>query len=96
MRLLDQVIDQGRVQVALGEEPGWHDLALVAAPYRIGGLGGGRAAATDDRAGGVLALSGEDGAAGVIGVIGPQRMDYPKVMAVVDYLSGVVTEKLSA
>lgn len=78
VRLLDQVIDEGSLRVALGEDPGWHDLALVAAPYRIG--------------------QGESGsgAEGVIGVIGPQRMDYPKVMAVVDYLSNVVTEKLSA
>ncbi len=90
------MIDQGRVQVALGEEPGWHDLALVAAPYRIGGVGGVGAVAPTGRGDSALALSGEDGATGVIGVIGPQRMDYPKVMAVVDYLSGVVTEKLSA
>jgi len=35
-------------------------------------------------------------ARGVIGVIGPRRMDYPRVMALVDYLSMTVTEKLSA
>ena len=33
---------------------------------------------------------------GVIGVIGPRRMDYPRVMALVDYLSLTVTEKLTA
>jgi heat-inducible transcriptional repressor len=33
---------------------------------------------------------------GVLGVIGPSRMDYPRVMALVDYLSRLVTEKLSA
>ncbi len=70
VRILDQVLEQGRVRVALGEEPGWRDFALVAAPCA--------------------------GAVGAIGVIGPRRMDYPKVMAVVDYLSDVVTEKLSA
>ncbi len=87
VRILDQVIETGSVRVALGEEPGWRDLALVAAPYRIRPAG----AAAGDRND---ALDG--GAVGAIGVIGPRRMDYPKVMAVVDYLSGVVTEKLSA
>ncbi len=74
VRILDQVIEEGSVRVELGEEPGWRELALVAAPYRVAAAG----------------------AIGAIGVIGPRRMDYPKVMAVVDYLSAVVTEKLSA
>ncbi len=33
---------------------------------------------------------------GVLGVIGPDRMDYPRVMSLVGYLSRVVTEKLCA
>ena len=33
-------------------------------------------------------------ALGAIGVIGPSRMDYPRIMALVDYLSGAMTEKL--
>jgi len=33
---------------------------------------------------------------GLLGVIGPYRMDYGRVIPVVDYLSRLVTEKLSA
>jgi heat-inducible transcriptional repressor len=33
---------------------------------------------------------------GVLGVIGPNRMDYARVISLVDYFSRVVTEKLSA
>ena len=33
---------------------------------------------------------------GVLGVIGPSRMDYGRVIPLVDYLSRVITEKLSA
>ena len=33
---------------------------------------------------------------GVLGVIGPSRMDYARVVPLVDYLSHLVTEKLSA
>ena len=33
---------------------------------------------------------------GVLGVIGPSRMDYARVISLVDYFSRVVTEKLSA
>ncbi len=99
VRILDQVIEEGSVRVELGEEPGWRDLALVAAPYRIGrpeeAPGAAREGA-DARAGAAVATVGAAGAVGAIGVIGPRRMDYPKVMAVVDYLSDVVTEKLSA
>lgn len=36
------------------------------------------------------------GASGVIGVVGPWRMDYARVMALVGYLSELVTRKLSA
>lgn len=36
------------------------------------------------------------GPMGVLGVIGPSRMDYARVISLVDYFSQVVTEKLSA
>jgi heat-inducible transcriptional repressor len=44
----------------------------------------------------VAARYGADAAAGVLGVIGPARMDYGRVISVVDYCSRVVTEKLHA
>ena len=44
----------------------------------------------------VAARYGGDAAAGVLGVIGPARMDYGRVISVVDYCSRVVTEKLHA
>jgi heat-inducible transcriptional repressor len=44
----------------------------------------------------VAARYGEDGAAGALGVIGPARMDYGRVISLVDYCSRVVTEKLHA
>lgn len=44
----------------------------------------------------VAAPYGSGVAPGVIGVIGPWRMDYARVMALVGYLSELVTRKLSA
>lgn len=44
----------------------------------------------------VAARYGRDDAVGVLGVIGPARMDYGRVISVVDYCSRVVTEKLHA
>jgi heat-inducible transcriptional repressor len=44
----------------------------------------------------VAARYGEDGSAGALGVIGPARMDYGRVISLVDYCSRVVTEKLHA
>jgi heat-inducible transcriptional repressor len=44
----------------------------------------------------VAARYGDDGAAGALGVIGPARMDYGRVISLVDYCSRVVTEKLHA
>ena len=43
----------------------------------------------------VAARYGREGA-GVLGVIGPARMDYGRVISLVDYCSRVVTEKLHA
>lgn len=39
---------------------------------------------------------GDAGPLGMLGVIGPSRMDYDRVIALVDYFSQVVSEKLSA
>jgi heat-inducible transcriptional repressor len=39
---------------------------------------------------------GEVGSLGALGVIGPSRMDYARVISLVEYLSQVVTEKLGA
>lgn len=44
----------------------------------------------------VAAPWGETGSLGALGVIGPSRMDYARVISLVDYLSQVVTEKLGA
>lgn len=38
----------------------------------------------------------EDQSLGVLGVIGPSRMDYGRVIALVDYCSGLVSERLGA
>ena len=35
-----------------------------------------------------------DAPLGVLGVIGPRRMDYPRVVALVRYLGTLVTERL--
>lgn len=43
----------------------------------------------------VAAPYGHEGALGVLGVIGPRRMDYARVMGLVGYLSELVTRKLS-
>jgi heat-inducible transcriptional repressor len=44
----------------------------------------------------IAAPWGAAGSAGALGVIGPQRMDYARVIALVDYLSHLVTERLGA
>jgi len=44
----------------------------------------------------VAAPWGEGGSLGALGVIGPSRMDYARVISLVDYLSQLVTEKLGA
>jgi heat-inducible transcriptional repressor len=44
----------------------------------------------------VAAPYGSGVAPGVLGVIGPWRMDYARVMALVGYLSELLTRKLSA
>jgi heat-inducible transcriptional repressor len=44
----------------------------------------------------VAPYGGAAGPLGALGVIGPRRMDYARVIPLVDYLSRVVTEKLGA
>lgn len=44
----------------------------------------------------VAARYGNESATGTLGVIGPARMDYGRVISLVDYCSRVVTEKLHA
>ena len=70
--LLEQLIEQGDVAVALGEELARHGLsgcAVVAAPC--------------------------GSASGMVGVIGPQRMDYARIIPLVGYCSQLVADKLS-
>ena len=62
------------------ERQGLRDCAMVAVPYGDRGPG-------EARSGGGRAL-------GVIGVIGPNRMDYGRIIPVVSYCSRLVTEKL--
>lgn len=80
VRLLDRVIVGGEVRVEMGDGLGEPAWKDFALVAAPYALGDGQSS----------------GALGVIGVIGPRRMDYPRVMALVDYLSGVVTEKLNA
>ena len=79
------------VSVSLGEELeelGLRDCAMVAVSY---GQGARTASSTDPRAGGAA----EDRALGVLGVIGPNRMDYGRVIPLVSYCSRLVTRKLT-
>jgi heat-inducible transcriptional repressor len=94
-RLLDvigRVLEDPRdsVSVSLGEELeelGLHNCAMVAVSY-----GHARTSALGESDGEVPE---EDPALGVLGVIGPNRMDYGRVIPLVSYCSRLVTEKLS-
>jgi heat-inducible transcriptional repressor len=91
-RLLDAQPEE--VSVALGadlEESGLRDCALVAIPY--GGTGLSDAGAEESQK---PALAGPGEALGVLGVIGPSRMDYARIIPLVSYCSQLVTEKLNA
>ena len=87
--------DRGEAQVGLSisigqelGEPSLRDCALVAVPY-------GRRPLTDRDP--VLSATdpegtlSEDGSLGVLGVIGPQRMDYGRVIPLVSYCADLVT-----
>jgi heat-inducible transcriptional repressor len=80
----------GGVRVALGEElaePGLRHCALVAAPY-----GGGPATALDAA---MHESQGARGSLGVLGVIGPSRMNYARIIPLVGFCSRLVTEKIN-
>jgi hypothetical protein len=69
------------------EELGLGDCALVAIAYGAtspSGMGSSRGGAGQD-----------ESALGVLGVIGPNRMDYGRVIPLVSYCSRLVTEKLT-
>jgi heat-inducible transcriptional repressor len=81
------------VRIALGadlEEPGLRDCALIAIPYGGTGLSGPGAEESEDPA-----SAGPGAALGVLGVIGPSRMDYARIIPLVSYCSQLVTEKLN-
>jgi heat-inducible transcriptional repressor len=93
-------------RVSLGQaldEPSLRDCALVAMPYgHLPPPDRGRliAAGRGARAEGLNDLevpdASEDGSLGVLGVIGPQRMDYGRVIPLVSYCAELVTKKLLA
>lgn len=70
--------------VELGE-PSLRDCALIAMPYGADGAAGGHGESAD-----------QTSPLGVLGVIGPQRMDYARVIPLVHYCSEIVTRKLLA
>ena len=80
--VLEGLLGARGVQVSLGDElaePGLQHCALVSSPYAFG------------------AGSCEPalGAQGLVGVIGPSRMDYPRVIPLVDLCSRMVAEKFN-
>lgn len=79
---------EAAVSMSLGAElgePSLRDCALVVVPYgQVGEEGAGARA------------DAGDGALGALGVIGPQRMDYGRVIPLVQYCSDLVTRKLLA
>lgn len=82
------------VSVSLGEEleePALRSCAVVAVPYGGGGL---LAPDADEYAEPPSTAGGEP--LGVLGVIGPNRMDYARVIPVVSYCSRLVTHMLGA
>ena len=92
--------DTGEAQVGLSMsigqelgEPSLRDCALVAVPY-------GRLPITDRdplaSPTGPVQTPTEDCSLGVLGVIGPQRMDYGRVIPLVSYCADLVTRKLLA
>jgi heat-inducible transcriptional repressor len=75
VEILDEMLAEGGVQVALGGEmgdPALSHCALVATRY-----------------GGASPL-------GAVGVLGPSRMDYSRVIPLVAFCSRVLTDKLQA
>ncbi len=82
---------ENAVSVALGDELEGENLrecALVAVPYGRSGQAG----IGDDQSG----EAGRKSALGALGVIGPNRMDYARVISLVGFCSELVTEKLNS
>jgi len=82
------------VSISLGEEleePALRQCAIVAIPYGGAGQATPGANPSPDRS-----VEDPDGPMGVLGVIGPSRMDYARIIPLVSYCSQLVTEKLSA
>ena len=107
----DTGLAQVGFSVSLGrilDEPSLRDCALVAMPYghlpapdrgRVIAARGRRAGREESRTGSMDDAYGEgdeDGSLGVLGVIGPQRMDYGRVIPLVSYCAELVTRKLLA
>jgi heat-inducible transcriptional repressor len=91
LEVLNQLLesDVHSVSISLGgqlEDPGLRNCALVAIPY-------GRGCDTDPDADEYPDTPGGR-ALGVLGVIGPSRMDYARVIPLVSYCSRLVTRKL--
>ncbi len=91
LEVLNQLLesDVQSVSISLGEEledPGLRNCAVVAIPY-------GRGCDADPDAD-VYADTAGGRALGVLGVIGPNRMDYARVIPLVSYCSRLVTLKL--
>ncbi len=85
LSLMGDMLDGDGVKVALGgdiPDPGLRDCALVTAPYGMNLEG-----ADTSRARGR--------ALGVLGVIGPSRMDYGRIIPLVGYFSQLVSEKFN-
>ncbi len=74
-------------------EPSLRDCALIVVPYGTTKTGLPRAATPAD--GEISGGAGQE-PLGVLGVIGPQRMDYGRVIPLVHYCSELVTRKLLA
>jgi heat-inducible transcriptional repressor len=92
LEVIEQILDDPRdmVTVSLGEEleePGLRQCAMVAVPYWKTGHSEFGAHAGEDLP--------ADQALGVLGVIGPSRMDYRRVIPLVGFCSHLVTRKLT-
>lgn len=82
--LMEGLLESDGVKVALGDElaePGLRNCALVSSPYGIYQGAGSLASST--------------AAQGLVGVIGPSRMDYPRIIPLVSYCSQLVAEKFN-
>lgn len=98
--------DSGQMRVGLTMslgtdlgEPSLRDCALLAVPYgdfeQGSGMGTSTSAPPSDRGGAAGSEEDDSLGLGVLGVIGPQRMDYGKVIPLVRFCSDLVTRKFS-